>query len=45
MFTSDFTGESHCIVAVDILVDSINVQLYHKSLPFVSEHTAMILFG
>ena len=38
MSTGDTTDseESHCIVTVCVLMDSINVQLYHKALPFVS---------
>ena len=35
-FTDSAEGPVHCIVAVSILVDTVNVQLYHKVLPFVS---------
>lgn len=38
MDTSDFVEESHYVVTVNVLVDSITVQLYHKTLPFVSMH-------
>ena len=38
MSTGDSTDskEAHCMVTVSILMDNIDVQLYHKALPFVS---------
>ena len=30
------TEETHCVFAVSVLMDSFDVRLYHKTLPFVS---------
>lgn len=34
--STDDAEEARCIVTLSVLVDSVNVQLYHKVLPFVS---------
>ena len=39
MSTGDSTDteESHSVLTLCVLMDSIDVQLYHKALPFVSK--------